>query len=491
MKNMIKHTGLVVALVCIAVGIYGQDANTIKKELSKAKHDTVRVKLLQDFAWNMQYVNPDSSLILAKQAYGIAVKIKWQKGMGTALSEMGWYYYLKSDFKTGLIYCDKAMRVFDRMIASTNKRMQYEGKMGKSSVYSNSASIDVAQGNYPRGLDRYLKGLRINEALKLEKRLGTNYLNIGGVYGQTGNIDMAETYYKKAMAIAEKQDNPQLISIVTGCIGNIHLERHAYDKAIDYFSRSVEIMEKYGQGSMAAIFILNIGICNIEKKEPLKGIPYLEKALPLLKATGDLNNTAILYNNLGKANYFLGKHVMAETYLRKAHQLADSIQSLKTLGTIEHDLSNVYLGMNKPELALEHFTRYVELKDSITNEKNARKQVQSEMQYQFEKNKTTDSLRVAVLDQQKKRDRNREVKQQQTYLFIGLAAFFLMLGVALFAFRAYNQQKKNNKLIAFQKLLVDEKQKEIIDSIHYAKRIQQALLPGEKYITRSLQKNIK
>jgi hypothetical protein len=34
--------------------------------------------------------------------------------------------------------------------------------------------------------------------------------------------------------------------------------------------------------------------------------------------------------------------------------------------------------------------------------------------------------------------------------------------------------------------MVDEKQKEILDSIHYAKRIQTALLPNEKYIDKTL-----
>jgi hypothetical protein len=34
--------------------------------------------------------------------------------------------------------------------------------------------------------------------------------------------------------------------------------------------------------------------------------------------------------------------------------------------------------------------------------------------------------------------------------------------------------------------LVEEKQKEILDSINYAKRIQMALLPNEKYIDKSL-----
>jgi hypothetical protein len=46
---------------------------------------------------------------------------------------------------------------------------------------------------------------------------------------------------------------------------------------------------------------------------------------------------------------------------------------------------------------------------------------------------------------------------------------------------------KAERQLAQQKRMIEEKQKEILDSIHYAKRIQKSLLPNEKYITRILQ----
>jgi len=39
-----------------------------------------------------------------------------------------------------------------------------------------------------------------------------------------------------------------------------------------------------------------------------------------------------------------------------------------------------------------------------------------------------------------------------------------------------------------QKHLVEEKQKEILDSIHYAKRIQSALLANDKYIDKNIKR---
>ncbi len=47
-------------------------------------------------------------------------------------------------------------------------------------------------------------------------------------------------------------------------------------------------------------------------------------------------------------------------------------------------------------------------------------------------------------------------------------------------------KQKAEKQISEQKQVLEEKQKEILDSIRYAKRIQNALLPHEKYVERKL-----
>ena len=75
-------------------------------------------------------------------------------------------------------------------------------------------------------------------------------------------------------------------------------------------------------------------------------------------------------------------------------------------------------------------------------------------------------------------------KEKERNYFI--AGFALVLLLAGFIFRGYRQKQKANEIISRQKLVVEEKQKEILDSIHYAKRIQQSLLPSEKYIERQL-----
>lgn len=68
--------------------------------------------------------------------------------------------------------------------------------------------------------------------------------------------------------------------------------------------------------------------------------------------------------------------------------------------------------------------------------------------------------------------------KKQVYIFV----------CSLFsAVYCFSQSSKVDSLLTFVKTeFVEEKQKEILDSIHYAKRIQRSLLPTEKYIEKKL-----
>lgn len=78
------------------------------------------------------------------------------------------------------------------------------------------------------------------------------------------------------------------------------------------------------------------------------------------------------------------------------------------------------------------------------------------------------------------------ITQQRTYTYGGFAGLALMLVVAVVSFRAFKNKHKANVIITAQKQFIEEKQKEIVDSINYAQRIQKAHLPQEKYISKKL-----
>ena len=89
---------------------------------------------------------------------------------------------------------------------------------------------------------------------------------------------------------------------------------------------------------------------------------------------------------------------------------------------------------------------------------------------------------------QEKRDAlaNEELQRQKVVRNSFITGFALVLVLALVIFRSFKQKQKANIEITKQKHVIEEKQKEILDSIYYARRIQRALITNEKYIHKKL-----
>jgi len=80
-----------------------------------------------------------------------------------------------------------------------------------------------------------------------------------------------------------------------------------------------------------------------------------------------------------------------------------------------------------------------------------------------------------------------ELKQEQNQRYILYGGILVLFFLGLFIYRNYRLKKRDHQIIAAQKAeveiqkeLVEEKNKEIIDSINYAKRLQDAIMPSEK-----------
>jgi serine phosphatase RsbU (regulator of sigma subunit) len=85
------------------------------------------------------------------------------------------------------------------------------------------------------------------------------------------------------------------------------------------------------------------------------------------------------------------------------------------------------------------------------------------------------------------------IKQQKLITYFIITGLFLVTILAFFIFNGLKKQRKANSIISLQKLevenqkhIIEENQKEIIDSINYAKRIQYALLANSDLLKQNL-----
>ena len=93
---------------------------------------------------------------------------------------------------------------------------------------------------------------------------------------------------------------------------------------------------------------------------------------------------------------------------------------------------------------------------------------------------------------------NEEIRKGKVIMWLAGAVIVVVLVFFDYMWRSRQKQKEANRLLSqknreieAQKKVVEEHQKEILDSIHYASRIQRALITSERYIDKSLRKLIR
>ena len=121
---------------------------------------------------------------------------------------------------------------------------------------------------------------------------------------------------------------------------------------------------------------------------------------------------------------------------------------------------------------------HIKMNDSITSESSQKEVMKQEMQYSYEKQKAIDEK-----EHEKKIAVSAEEEKKQKVISYSIATGLIL--VLIFSFYVFNRlqiTRKQKELIEHQKELVDEKQKEILDSITYAKRLQEAILPREEFV---------
>ncbi|MBA3666040.1 MAG: hypothetical protein H0W61_17825 [Bacteroidetes bacterium] len=145
----------------------------------------------------------------------------------------------------------------------------------------------------------------------------------------------------------------------------------------------------------------------------------------------------------------------------------------------------------------------MEYRDSLQTEENTRKKVKSEMQYAFDQKEETEKLQQAKVNLQQL----AQSRQQNIVLVAIITGLILVILFSISLFKRFRLITRQKDIIESQKTeveaqrkiaderrvlaekqseIIHEKQKEILDSIRYANRIQQALMPSDKNIEKLL-----
>jgi tetratricopeptide (TPR) repeat protein len=452
------------------------EIDSLLKEATKSasRDDSANVHIFNSISREYMMIGGfDKSLIYAGNALKVSLinkPARWAKvGEARAYNNIAIVYNEQGELDKAFEYYSKSLNIYQ----------QLNDKKGLTGAYCNLGLLYFDKGDYAKSLEYQFKSLKMEEELGNKQGIGDSYGNIGLVYHEKGELEKALEYQLRSLKIDEELADKSKISISCASLGNIYSELGSMQEALKYYNRAKSLAEETGDMEGIAGSYGNIGIIYQQMADFKTAIEYHHKALSIFEEIGDKRGVVETYRNLGVLYLSMKNAKESRRYMRKSLELASETTAMWDVMVAYQGIATADSVLGDYKSAYTNHKQYTRVKDSLFNAEVNKKSVQSEMNFEFEKKE-----QAAKMEQEKKDALALEEINKQTMQRNGfIAGFALMLTLAGVSFRSYRNKRKSHALIAHQKELVEEKNKDILDSINYAKRIQQALLLEEEHIS--------
>lgn len=351
-----------------------------------------------------------------------------------------------------------------------------------AAALNNRGYLAKQQGNVLLALDLFEKSLHLQEQLKDTAGIVTTLSNVGDIHDSQGNPQKAMDYFKRGLILSEKSDYKSGIALCFNNIGFLYKQAGDLDKALMYYQKSLALHQQEGNIIDVTSCFNNIAGIQFRKKEFEKALESYRFCLKEYETSGDMEGVALSLNNIGTVFIKLNNFAEAEKFCLQSLQIAKENHLQEDVCNAAETLSDICEHKKDAKAALYYYELFISTRDSLNNEATRKAAIKSELKYEYEKKAAEDSVRIS-----KERVVAATLIEARKNLFWYMAAgFILVLGGLFFAIKRYRYSIRQKRIIELQKNLVEEKQKEILDSIHYAERIQKALMSSERYVEKHL-----
>ncbi|MES2762330.1 MAG: tetratricopeptide repeat protein [Bacteroidota bacterium] len=498
---------------------YAYSIDSLKQKLSPVE-DTVQLWILNKLAVSYQAEQVyDTSDVYANMALNLAQKLHNKKEESEALYILAINRYRLDDFKVS-----KQLFIRSARILFTLKNMSR-----LNSIASFMGLCDDSNGDYINALKLYQIHYKMSEFLKEEKKQANALNNIGNIYETLGDYSKSLEYHYKSLAIATKLKFNLGAARSYNNIANLYADQKNHTKAIEFYLKSIELKDPQEQVESIIESLCNLGTAYAEVKEYQKSLEYYNQALKkaeggsfivelanvylnkgllhtlmqdeasavkcfdesirLAKLTGDDVEVAYVEFAYAKLKVDKKKYSEAETMYLRALEIAKASAVSELMIQIHQSLSDLYLTLKQPDKSLTHYKSYIEERDRQNIDDAKRTADKQELKFEFDKEK------IGYEKEQEKKNLIMEDEKKMQKIFSYSIVTILILTLIFFTF-LYNRYKltqrqkvlisEQKQEVEHQKHIVEEKQKEIVDSINYAQRIQYALLANKKLLDKNL-----
>jgi serine phosphatase RsbU (regulator of sigma subunit) len=388
---------------------------------------------------------------------------------------------------SAMIYAEDALRL--------SKEIGYKEGEGKALLTIGIVNNDL--GNFSRAIDVLLESVRISREIKDKHTEGRAYNNLGNCYALQANYSKALEYYKLALIIAQEMNDRTAVAKTLNNMGNVYYYTESikdssdFSGTLDYYTRALEIQESMNDTDGIVTTLDNISLVYIEQKRYTEALAVLQRGLDLAQKAG--NRTDILHclSNLGHLYGKMEDRYRSIYYHNQAISLATEMRNAGMVMYSHEFLADQYAGLGNFSQAYYHQREYSRIKDTLLSAETSSRVAELQSRYENEKREKEFVLLKQKGELLEKESAINELKanRSRTIAWASGGGAVLLLVVALLIHNRYQIKAKANSQLEKQNKIIALKNKDITDSINYAKRLQRSVITTDAYLARHLREH--
>lgn len=406
---------------------------------------------------------PQAKLHL-EHALVIFKSINERSGIAGCYINMGLVEDRLGNYKRAIQFANEAAKI----------RNELGDVRGTASALNNLAISYGNLGDYTKSLRSYFKSLELRESINDKLGMSVSYLNIGDSYNVQGKFDESEKFLLKALPLKKELGDKEGEAYVYANLASIATSRKNYKEALVMHLKALKLREEMNDKQNINQTYVFIGKNYFDQQKYNEALGYYLKAAKSSKSLGDKVNSIEGEIGAGKCLEEKTEYLKALEMYESASQTAKEINYRSGLMEALRGLSSVHERLQNFKQALSYQTAYTQLKDSMLNEASFKQA--AELNKRYETDKKEKEILLLTKDQQLK---DKTLKQQRLVRIGLITGLGLLLCLSFLLLNRYQYKQRANLVLKKQKQEISEKNTQIIDSIDYAKNIQEAILPDD------------
>ncbi len=383
----------------LSISAISQEVDTtfirLKSKLDSAVEDTTKIQAM----FSLGVYQLDHDFDSAEQNFTEALSLIGDKESEELLRQkakiyvqMGVVNRRKANYPDAISFHLKAMRYYEQLSDSS----------GIGDVYHNMAMVYRYQKNHRKAIEHFKSAILLKQLVRDFVGLGAAYNMLGVSYRQNKQLDSALICYQTAKRVFRDIEDENNVYRVNNNMGVLYQKLDQHDKALEIQYENLNRCKRLGKKLSICVTHYNISSVYKRKKEWSKSLKHADSSLQVALEENFRERAAV-------------------SYRRK---------------------SFVYAKMENYKEAHESYRIFKKYNDTIYNIENAKKIQALELNYEFQKEKQTDSLQFAQEKREVELVAQAESSKKKLYFALLLVTLFAGAIIGYLIHRNYRQRSK-------------------------------------------------